>query len=273
MSTLMAQLLPKLITQSQARKDLASNELDIILAAYRQVLSASETDPPASPGTGDAYIIAATATGVWAGHEDEITYWFDGAWRFLPAVENLIIGVVAAGAYMEYAADGSPAGWGVLGIGTGISTFTGLSDTPGSYSGQAGKGVRVNGGGTGLEFYDREESIEIACSDETTALTAGTAKVTLHWPVTGTVEEIWAGLTTPQSSGNVVTVDVNNNGSTMLSTKVTIDNTEETSLTAATPPVLTNTAVTKGQKATVDIDQVGDGTAKGLKVYVRVRRP
>ena len=35
----------------------------------------------------------------------------------------------------------------------GSSTFTGLSDVPGSYSGAGLKTVRVNAGGTGLEFY------------------------------------------------------------------------------------------------------------------------
>lgn len=114
--------------------------------------------------------------------------------------------------------------------------------------------------------------LPVACSDEATALTAGTAKVTFHWMLTGDVLDIWAGLTTPQTSGSIFTVDVNNNGSTMLSTKITIDNTEETSLTAATARVLTNTAITKGQKCTIDIDQIGDGTAKGLKVYFAVRR-
>ena len=33
------------------------------------------------------------------------------------------------------------------------STFIGLSDTPNDYSGHGGKGVRVNAGATGLEFY------------------------------------------------------------------------------------------------------------------------
>jgi hypothetical protein len=36
----------------------------------------------------------------------------------------------------------------------GITTFTGLSDTPSSYSGQGTKAVRVNSGATGLEFVD-----------------------------------------------------------------------------------------------------------------------
>jgi len=112
--------------------------------------------------------------------------------------------------------------------------------------------------------------IPVACSDETTALGTGNDKVTFHWPLSGTVTDIWCALTTPQASGSIFTVDVNNNGATMLSTKLTIDNTEETSLTAATARVLTNTTITKGQKGTIDIDQIGNGSAKGLKVYIVV---
>ena len=39
------------------------------------------------------------------------------------------------------------------GGGGGVTTFTGLSDVPSSYSGQAGNLVRVNAGATGLEFF------------------------------------------------------------------------------------------------------------------------
>jgi hypothetical protein len=40
------------------------------------------------------------------------------------------------------------------GGGGGSTTFTALTDTPVSYTGQAGKHVRVNSGATGLEFFD-----------------------------------------------------------------------------------------------------------------------
>ena len=75
-----------------------------------------------------------------------------------------------------------------------------------------------------------------------------------------------AALTTPQTSGSIFTVDINEAGATILSTKLTIDNGEATSVTAATPPVISDTALAKGAKVTVDIDQIGDGTAKGLSV-------
>lgn len=111
-------------------------------------------------------------------------------------------------------------------------------------------------------------AICIASSDETTVLVAGTAKVTFRMPHAMTLTEVRASLTTAQSSGSIFTVDVNEAGSTILSTKITIDNGEKTSTTAATPPVISDPALADDAEITIDIDQVGDGTAKGLKVYL-----
>lgn len=108
--------------------------------------------------------------------------------------------------------------------------------------------------------------IQLACSDETTALTAGTAKITFRMPQAMTLQAVRASLSTAQTSGSIFTVDINEAGTTVLSTKLTIDNTEKTSTTAATPPVISDSALADDAEITVDIDQVGDGTAKGLKV-------
>jgi len=111
-------------------------------------------------------------------------------------------------------------------------------------------------------------SIGVACSDETTALTAGTAKVTFRMPHAMTVTDVRATLTTAQASGSIFTVDINEGGTTILSTKITIDNTEKTSTTAATPPVISDASLADDAEITVDIDQIGDGTAKGLKIWL-----
>lgn len=112
------------------------------------------------------------------------------------------------------------------------------------------------------------QSIIIACSDETTALTTGTGKVTFRMPYAFTLSAVRASLTTAQASGSILTVDINEAGSSILSTKLTIDNTEKTSTTAATAAVISDTALADDVEITIDIDQVGDGTAKGLKVYL-----
>jgi hypothetical protein len=108
--------------------------------------------------------------------------------------------------------------------------------------------------------------IQLAASDETTALTAGTAKVTFRMPYAMTLTSVRASLTTAQASGSIFTVDINEGGASILSTKLTIDNTEKTSTTAATPAVISDTALADDSEITIDIDQIGDGTATGLKI-------
>ena len=117
------------------------------------------------------------------------------------------------------------------------------------------------------------ESIIIAVGDETTALTAGTGKVTFRMPYALTNVEVRASLTTAQASGSIFTIDVNESGTTILSTKLTIDNTEKSSTTAATAPFVSDVTLADDAEITIDIDQIGNGTAKGLKVYLIGRRP
>ena len=115
-------------------------------------------------------------------------------------------------------------------------------------------------------FTGLPETIQLAASDETTALTTGTAKVTFRMPHAMTVTGVRASLTTAQASGSIFTVDINESGTSILSTKLTIDNTEKTSTTAATPAVISDTALADDAEITIDIDQIGNGTATGLKI-------
>lgn len=112
----------------------------------------------------------------------------------------------------------------------------------------------------------KTEYLVLAASDETTALTTGTSKVTFRMPYAMTLTGVRCSLATAQTSGSILTVDVNESGTTILSTKLTIDNTEKTSTTAATAAVISDSALADDAEITIDIDQVGDGTAKGLKV-------
>ena len=85
-------------------------------------------------------------------------------------------------------------------------------------------------------------------------------------PFAMTLTAVRASLTTAQASGTIFTVDINEGGTSVLSTKLTIDNTELTSTTAATPAVISDTALADDAEITIDIDQIGDGTATGLKI-------
>ena len=120
---------------------------------------------------------------------------------------------------------------------------------------------------TGI-FKGLPEVIQLACSDETTALTTGVKKITFRMPFAMDVTAVRASLSTTQSSGSIFTVDINESGTSILSTKLTIDNNETTSVTAATPVVISDTSLADDAEITIDIDQIGDGTAKGLKVTI-----
>lgn len=108
--------------------------------------------------------------------------------------------------------------------------------------------------------------IGVALSDETTALTTGTAKATIRMPYAMTVTGVRATLTTASSSG-LVTVDINDSGTSILSTKLTVDASEKTSTTAATAAVISDSALASDAEVTFDIDTAGTGAA-GLKVWL-----
>jgi hypothetical protein len=112
--------------------------------------------------------------------------------------------------------------------------------------------------------------IGVALSDETTAITTGNAKCTIRAPFAMTLTGVRANLNTASTSGTP-TVDINVNGSSVLSTKLTIDVNELTSVTAATPPVISSASVADDDNITFDIDVAGTG-AKGLKVWIYATR-
>jgi len=115
-------------------------------------------------------------------------------------------------------------------------------------------------------------ALEIAASDETTALSASTAAVTFRLPWAMTLNAGIAGVIaslTTAGTGSVVTVDINQNGATILSTKITIDPTEKTSYSAAVPVVIDDTTLDFNAEMTVDIDGVDSGgVAAGLKIML-----
>lgn len=160
------------------------------------------------------------------------------------------------------------------GGGGGVTDFLDLGDVPTDYTGDAGKFVMVKGAEDGLEFVANPSvglpwELLIACSDETTALTTGTAKVTFRMPRAVTLTAVRASVTTAPT-GAVLTVDINEGGSTILSTKLTIDATEKTSTTAAAAAVISDTALADDAEITIDIDTVGSTVAgAGLKVLLK----
>ena len=113
----------------------------------------------------------------------------------------------------------------------------------------------------------RQESFIIAASDETTALTAGTNKAIFRMPYAFTLTAVRASLSTAGTTSGLTTIDIHETGTTILSTKITIDLTETTSVTAATQPVISDAALADDAQISIDIDAIsGGGSEAGLKV-------
>ena len=169
----------------------------------------------------------------------------------------------------------------------GPTGATGATGPAGADGADGADGVGVDAGGTTGQVlakasntdYDTEwlslttaDIYVIACSDETTALTTGTGKVTFRMPTAGTLTAVKATVSTAPA-GSALIVDINEGGTSVLSTKLSVDDGEKTSATAATPAVISDSALANDAEITIDIDQVGSGTAgAGLKVTLYVTR-
>lgn len=75
--------LPRMMA-GQAQKHVTYNEGLLILDTLVQLAVEDRdlADPPGSPSEGQRFIVAASPTGAWSNHENEIAVWQDGGWRF-----------------------------------------------------------------------------------------------------------------------------------------------------------------------------------------------
>lgn len=135
--------------------------------------------------------------------------------------------------------------------------------------GTAYQHLRMNSGATAQEWATPLVAIPIAISDEVSAILTGTSKVTFRMPFPMKVTAVRSSLTTAQASGaQLVTVDIKESGTTILSTKLTFDNTEKTTTTAATPPVISDPDLADDAEMTIDVTVQSGSVAAGLKVYL-----
>lgn len=123
------------IMPAQAQKHITHNEAIQALDALVQptVESRILQAPPATPLEGEAYLLPAGATGIWAGHALELAAFQSGAWHFLEPAEGWQVFnkadatqlVFSAGAWMPLASLG--AGLPHLGVNTTADATNRLS--------------------------------------------------------------------------------------------------------------------------------------------------
>lgn len=92
------------IMPSQAQKHVTHNEAIRLLDAvvHLSVKSRTQVAAPVTPESGERYIVAAAATGVWAGKDGMIAFFVDGGWSFLAIATGWIAYIEDESALMAY---------------------------------------------------------------------------------------------------------------------------------------------------------------------------
>jgi hypothetical protein len=108
----------------------------------------------------------------------------------------------------------------------------------------------------------------VQCVHNTTDLEVATDLALLTFPWKKTLVAVHAEVATAGTTG-VTTIDIHKNGTTILSTKITIDSGETGSDTAATAAVISDSAVAENDVYTFDVDGISTTAPKGLTVRMK----
>ena len=145
---------------------------------------------------------------------------------------------------------------GDLAVGTGANTSQKLT------AGANGQIVTYDSGettGAKVTNFLYEFGVQVGDKDEDLATGAQTG-ATFRPPVGFVVTEVSASVTTAPT-GSTLVFDINEDGTSILSTKLSIDAGEKTSRSAATAPVISDANIAADAEVGIDIDQVGSTVA------------
>lgn len=146
----------------------------------------------------------------------------------------------------------------------GTSAFNTFTANSGTISNANGLTI---GGNIAATYAGITNVMTWALSDMTTALTTGTNKNYWYAPAAGmTIKFVRATLATT-SSGAAPVFDINEAGTSILSTKITVDAGEWDSLDATTQPVISDSAIAGKAKIDFDIDTAGTAAA-GAQIQI-----
>lgn len=93
MATQTPRLKTPYIISTQSQKEVTHNSALNMLDALVQpaVETSTLTAPPASPVEGNLWIVASSATGVWAGFDNELAQFIGGSWQFFTPFEGMSV--------------------------------------------------------------------------------------------------------------------------------------------------------------------------------------
>lgn len=119
-----------------------------------------------------------------------------------------------------------------------------------------------------LDIFDNEKFVMFG-NPGGGAIATGAFGGTFVFPFSGKILMVGATVDVAGVTGTMQ-LDINNNATSILSTKITIDDGETTSRTAATPSYVSNTTFAKGDIFTFDVDTVQTTPAEGLTFFIVV---
>jgi len=145
------------IAASSFSKEISWNQSQNLLDALVQLSAVAYTaTPPGSPTDGQCWLVAASPTGAWVGHAQDVAMRLSGAWIFCPPQEGWLAFDQTLNGFRHYTGTTWEAGLGVA-----SATLLSLTDVPDAYTGQALKLLRVNAGATAVEFVTAPEVVTL----------------------------------------------------------------------------------------------------------------
>lgn len=188
------------IATGQAQKEVTHNEALNRLDAMIQpvVVNSTTSAPPGSPTDGQAWIVAAGATGAWAGKAGQIAAWF-GGWQFFTPADGWSVWDAALGRRITF--DGTS--WG--------------DDKPVIQTPTLGLGWIGYGGGFGSPRYAKSPDGRVTLEGLMQAGTDGTVFTLLpgYRPADRLMFACWSG-------GGAYRVDVDPNGDVIVTGSNTV---------------------------------------------------
>ena len=120
----------------------------------------------------------------------------------------------------------------------------------------------------------QSRALEVACSDETTAITVADNLIKFRMPfgleLNDGEDGVRASLSTVGGTSGTTTCDITMNGASIFTTNLlTIDDGDSTSVGATTEPNVTTTTLTDNAEMIVNVDAItGSGAEAGLKIQL-----
>lgn len=111
--------------------------------------------------------------------------------------------------------------------------------------------------------YRRLETWQYALSNQVDPLVSAVGLLSVPVPYNLELTEVQAFVVTPAATGGPLTFDIRLNGTSIMSTLITIEDTENNSIDSATPPVIASPSLTRGGVLRFDLTDDADGTAVG----------